>query len=116
MTNDTGAPAGADPVGQAIAALTAAARQTRLRGKGTPAETVEPADFAAIAAQVLTAVAANVGSGATLLAGRYRSCPPASDDCRRFGRWRRTSLAGKAGVTRTLRRETRCRGPRSPRR
>lgn len=73
MTNDTDAPAGADPVEQAIAALTAAARQTRLRGKGTPAETVEPADFAAIVAQVLTAVAANVGSGETLLAGRSGS-------------------------------------------
>ncbi|WP_430786905.1 hypothetical protein [Actinoplanes sp. G11-F43] len=56
--------------GQAITALTALARQTRIRGAGTPAATSEPVDFADLAAHVLTAVAANVGSVATLLAGR----------------------------------------------
>ncbi|MEU4165167.1 hypothetical protein, partial [Actinoplanes sp. NPDC026670] len=64
--------AGADDtlVGQAIEALTSLARQTRVRGAGTPAETTEPVDFAEIAAHVLTSVAANLGSVETLLAGR----------------------------------------------
>jgi hypothetical protein len=57
-------------VGQAIGVLTAAAQQTRVRGAGSPAETIESADFADIAAQVLTSVAANLGSVETLLAGR----------------------------------------------
>lgn len=73
-------------VGQAIAVLTALARQTRVRGEGTPAAVVEPVDFADIAAQVLNAVAANLGSVEELLAGRsgsweadlVRSAPPAA--------------------------------------
>lgn len=56
--------------GQAIEVLTALARQTRVRGAGTPSEVTEPVDFADIVAQVLTAVAANVGSVEALLAGR----------------------------------------------
>jgi hypothetical protein len=56
--------------GQAIAALTALARQTRVRGAGTDAETSEPVDFADLAAHMLTSVAANLGSTGTLLAGR----------------------------------------------
>jgi hypothetical protein len=57
-------------VGQAIEVLTALARQTRVRGEGTPSAAVEPVDFADITAQVLTAVAANLGGVETLLAGR----------------------------------------------
>ncbi len=59
-----------DPMADAIAALTRAAHRTRVRGAGTDQAAVEPADFADIAAHVLTAVAANVGSVETLLAGR----------------------------------------------
>jgi hypothetical protein len=66
-------PAEPDPVADAIAALTAAARQTRVRGAGTDQAAVEPADFADIAAHVLTTVAANLGSVETLLAGRSGS-------------------------------------------
>ena len=55
---------------QAIEALTALARQSRARGAGTPDATTEPVDFADLAAHVLTAVAANMGSVGTLLAGR----------------------------------------------
>ncbi|GGM22780.1 hypothetical protein ACFFX1_10915 [Dactylosporangium sucinum] len=66
-------PAEPDPVADAIAALTAAARQTRVRGAGTDQATVEPVDFADLAAHVLTTVAANVGSVETLLAGRSGS-------------------------------------------
>lgn len=55
---------------QAIEVMTALARLTRVRGAGTPAETTEPVDFADTVAQVLTAVAANVGSIGTLLSGR----------------------------------------------
>lgn len=64
--------AGADDdlAGQAIEALTSLARQTRVRGAGTPAEATEPVDFADLAAQVLTSVAANLGGVETLLAGR----------------------------------------------
>lgn len=58
-----------DLVGQAIGVLTLIARQTRVRGSGTAA-TVEPVDFADLTAQVLTSVAANLGSVETLLAGR----------------------------------------------
>jgi len=57
-------------INQAISALTALARQTRVRGSGTENETVEPVDFAALACHVITAVAANVGSAEALLAGR----------------------------------------------
>ncbi|RZU46524.1 hypothetical protein EV385_6598 [Krasilnikovia cinnamomea] len=60
-------------VGQAIQVLTALARQTRVRGAGTPDATTEPVDFADLAAHVLTATAANVGSVSTLLAGRSGS-------------------------------------------
>lgn len=65
-------PASADAalVGQVIGVLTSVARQTRMRGAGSSPATVEPVDFADIAAQVLTAVAANVGGIETLLAGR----------------------------------------------
>jgi len=56
--------------GQAIEVLTSVARQTRVRGAGTPAAATEPVDFADIAAYVLTAVAANVGGVDALLAGR----------------------------------------------
>ena len=59
-----------DPIGDAIAALTAAARGTRTIGAGTPYEHTEPVDFGEIACQVLTAVAANVGGVEELLAGR----------------------------------------------
>lgn len=55
---------------QAVAALTAAARRTRIRGAGTGQETTEPADFAEIACHVITAVAANAGGVEQLLAGR----------------------------------------------
>jgi hypothetical protein len=57
-------------VGQAIETLTALARQTRIRGRGTPAAATEPVDFADLAAHVITSVAANLGSVGTLLAGR----------------------------------------------
>ena len=60
-------------VGQAIETLTALARQTRVRGAGTPSAAVEPVDFADLTAQVLTAVAANLGSVGELLAGRSGS-------------------------------------------
>lgn len=71
MSNETDDRANAAAlVGQAIEVLTSIARQTRVRGAGTPDATVEPGDFAAVAAQVLTAVAANVGDVETLLAGR----------------------------------------------
>ncbi|MFI6134035.1 hypothetical protein [Micromonospora sp. NPDC051141] len=64
--------AGADDAlaGRAIEALTSLARQTRVRGRGTPAEATEPVDFADLAAQVLTSVAANLGGVDALLAGR----------------------------------------------
>jgi hypothetical protein len=57
-------------VAQAIEVLTALARQTRVRGRGTEAEATEPIDFADLAAQILTTVAANLGSVEALLAGR----------------------------------------------
>lgn len=63
----------ADPIAQAIAALTAAARTTRIVGRGTSDEHSEPADFAEIACHVLTTVAANVGGVEALLAGRSGS-------------------------------------------
>lgn len=59
-----------DPIAQAIAALTAAARGTKTRGAGTPHEQIEQADFADLAAHVLTSVAANLGGVEALLAGR----------------------------------------------
>lgn len=59
-----------DPVAPAIEVLTSLARRTRVRGAGTPEETTEPVDFAEIAAHALTAVAANLGSVDTLVAGR----------------------------------------------
>lgn len=59
-----------EPIPAAIAALTAAARQTRVRGAGTDQATVEPVDFGEIASYVLTAVAANLGGVEELLAGR----------------------------------------------
>ena len=59
-----------DPITQAITALTAAARRTRVRGAGTEHAQVEPVDFAEIACHVLTTVAANVGGVEALLAGR----------------------------------------------
>lgn len=59
-----------DPIAQAIAALTTAARGTKIRGAGTPHEQTEQADFADIAAHVLTSVAANLGGTESLLAGR----------------------------------------------
>lgn len=63
-------PSEPDPIGDAIAALTAAARGTRTIGAGTPYEHTEPVDFGEIACQVLTTVAANVGGVEELLAGR----------------------------------------------
>jgi hypothetical protein len=57
-------------VDQSVEVLTALARQTRVRGAGTPAEKTEPVDFADLAAHVLTSVAANLGSVETLLTGR----------------------------------------------
>lgn len=63
-------PSKPDLIGDAIAALTAAARGTRTIGAGTPYEHTEPVDFGEIACQVLTAVAANVGGVEELLAGR----------------------------------------------
>lgn len=59
-----------DPIAQAIAALTAAARTPRIIGQGTPNEHSEPADFGEIACHVITSVAANVGGVDALLAGR----------------------------------------------
>ena len=59
-----------DPIGDAIAALTEAARGTRAIGAGTPYEHSEPVDFGEIACHVLTAVAANVGGVERLLSGR----------------------------------------------
>lgn len=70
-SNDVGRENGLS--GQAVQILTAIARQTRTRGAGTPAEVVEPVDFAQIAAHLLTAVAANVGGVEELLAGRPES-------------------------------------------
>lgn len=58
-----------DPITQAITALSAAARRTRVRGAGTEHAQVEPVDFAEIACHVLTTVAANVGGVEALLAG-----------------------------------------------
>ena len=62
-----------DPITVAVDALTAAARTTRVMGKGTTREQTIPADFAEIACQVITAVAANIGSTEELLAGRSGS-------------------------------------------
>lgn len=62
--------AGSDPFADAVAALTAAARKTRTVGAGTANEHKEPADFAELACQVITSVAANVGGVETLLSGR----------------------------------------------
>lgn len=59
-----------DPIARAIAALTEAARGTKIRGAGTPHEAIEQADFADIAAHVLTSVAANIGGVEAVLAGR----------------------------------------------
>jgi hypothetical protein len=59
-----------DPIAQAIAALTEAARGTRILGRGTDNEQTIPADFGEIACHVLTAVAANMGGVEELLAGR----------------------------------------------
>jgi hypothetical protein len=59
-----------DPIGDAIAALTDAARGTRTIGAGTANEHSEPVDFGEIACHVLTAVAANVGGVERLLSGR----------------------------------------------
>lgn len=63
-------PTSPDPVAEAIAALTTAARGRRTIGAGTPDEHIEPVDFADIAAYVLTAVAANLGGIEELLEGR----------------------------------------------
>ena len=59
-----------DPVDAAIAALTAAARQRRIIGAGTPAEHEEPVDAGEIICRVVTSVAANLGGAEQLLAGR----------------------------------------------
>ena len=59
-----------DPIADAIAALTAAARRERTIGAGTPNEHIEPVDFGEIACHVITAVAANVGGVEVLLSGR----------------------------------------------
>lgn len=59
-----------DPAAAAVQVLTALARQTRVRGAGTAAETTEPIDFAEVAAHLLAAVAANIGSVEQLLEGR----------------------------------------------
>lgn len=59
-----------NPMAEAIAALTAAARQERTIGAGTSNEHTESVDFAEIACHVLASVAANVGGVETLLAGR----------------------------------------------
>ena len=59
-----------DPIAQAIAALTEAARGTRVLGPGTDNEQEIPADFGEIACHVLTAVAANLGGVEELLAVR----------------------------------------------
>ena len=59
-----------DPIADAIAALTAAARRERTIGAGTPNEHTEPVDFGEIACHVITAVAANVGGVEVLLSGR----------------------------------------------
>ena len=59
-----------DPIADAIAALTKAARQRRTIGAGTPNDHSEPVDFGEIACHVITTVAANVGGVDALLAGR----------------------------------------------
>ena len=59
-----------DPVGEAIAALTEAALGTRTIGAGGPHEHRERVDFGEIACHVLTAVAANVGGEADLVAAQ----------------------------------------------
>ncbi|GMA37795.1 hypothetical protein [Demequina litorisediminis] len=73
VNTDSGPTESANPVEAAITALTAAARQTRVRGAGTEHEKVEPVDFAEIACHVLTTVAANIGGVEDLLAGRSGS-------------------------------------------
>lgn len=59
-----------DPIADAIAALTAAARRQRTIGAGTPNEHTEPVDFGEVACHVITSVAANLGGVDALLAGR----------------------------------------------
>lgn len=59
-----------NPIADAIATLTAAARRSRTIGAGTPNEHTEPVDFGEIACHVITAVAANLGGVEALLAGR----------------------------------------------
>lgn len=70
MSDEIPAAGGPDLIAGAIAALTAAARQTRVIGQGTANEHKEPADFAEIACRVIASVAANVGGVETLLSGR----------------------------------------------
>lgn len=87
-----------DPIGDAIAALTAVARRERIIGAGTPSEHTEPVDFGEVACHVITAVAANVGGVEVLLAGRPGSweadyvrqivLSTAGDDVTELLRWR----------------------------
>jgi hypothetical protein len=67
---DDGTSAKPDVIAQAIEALTAAARTTRIIDSGTENEHPGPADFAEVACHVITSVAANVGGVEKLLAGR----------------------------------------------
>lgn len=92
-----------DPIGDAIAALTDAARGTRTIGAGTANEHSEPVDFGEIACHVLTAVAANVGGVERLLSGRPGSweadyvrqivLSTAGDSAEELLRWRTQSVA-----------------------
>ena len=92
-----------DPIGDAIAALTEAARGARTIGAGTPHEHRERVDFGEIACHVLTAVAANVGGVERLLSGRPGSweadyvrqivVSTAGDSAEALARWRTESVA-----------------------
>lgn len=92
-----------DPVGDAIAALTEAARGAQTVGAGTSHEHSEPVDFGEIACHVLTAVAANVGSVERLLSGRPGSweadyvrqivLSTAGDSAEELRRWRTEPVA-----------------------
>ena len=104
-----------DPVGDAIAALTEAARGTRTIGAGTPHEHRERVDFGEIACHVLTAVAANVGGVERLLSGRPGSweadyvrqivLSTAGDSAEDLQRWR-TQFGALASDLGTERRST----------
>ena len=65
-------------VGQAIETLTALARQTRVRGAGTPSAAVEPVDFADLAASASCSPAGRARGRQTWCAASLRA-PPATN-------------------------------------